>query len=131
MPDSLLSHSLLIAIGAILGANARYLVNLWAIHRFGPGFPSGTLIVNLTGSLALGFFLSLVTGRLALSPAWRLLLIVGFLGSYTTFSTFTMESLFLLQNRSAWYGIANVLGNNLLGLACALVGVYLARLAGG
>jgi len=116
-----------IAAGAVLGANARYLVAQWAAERLGAAFPFGTLIVNLTGSFVLGFLLSLTTERFAVSPAMRLFLAVGFLGSYTTFSSYTVESLGLLQNGAPASGLLNILGNNVAGLICALLGVYLAR----
>ncbi len=119
---------LLIAVGAALGANARYLVGMWAGSRFGADFPYGTLIVNVTGSLLLGFLLTLVTGRMRLSPDMRLLLAVGFVGSYTTFSSYTVESITLLRQGTLWLGLLNIFGNNLLGLICALLGAYLARL---
>lgn len=120
---------LLIAVGAALGANARYLVGTWAGARFGADFPYGTLLVNVAGSLALGFFSALVTGRLRLSPDARLLLAVGFLGSYTTFSSYTVESMTLLRQGAVWLGLMNILGNNVLGLICALLGAYLGQMA--
>lgn len=120
---------LLIAAGAALGANARYLVGTWAGARFGADFPYGTLLVNVTGSLALGFLSALVIGRLRLSPDARLLLAVGFLGSYTTFSSYTVESMVLLRQGALWAGLLNILGNNVLGLICALLGAYLGQMA--
>lgn len=120
---------LLIAVGAALGANARYLVGTWAGARFGADFPYGTLLVNVAGSLALGFFSALVSGRLRLSPDARLLLAVGFLGSYTTFSSYTVESMTLLRQGAVWLGLMNILGNNVLGLICALLGAYLGQMA--
>lgn len=120
---------LLIAVGAALGANARYLVGTWAGARFGADFPYGTLLVNVAGSLALGFLSALVTGRLRLSPDARLLLAVGFLGSYTTFSSYTVESMTLLRQGAVWLGLMNILGNNVLGLICALLGAYLGQMA--
>lgn len=122
-----MTRYLYIALGAALGANARYLVGLWAGARFGAGFPYGTFLVNVTGSLILGFLLALTTGRLALSGEMRLLLAVGFLGSYTTFSSYTVESLTLLRSGSLGSGLLNIFGNNLLGLAAALGGVLLAQ----
>lgn len=120
-----------VAIGAALGANARYLVGLWAADRFGAGFPYGTLIVNVTGSLFLGFVLTLATERLTLSPDTRLLLTVGFLGSYTTFSSYAVESASLFRDSGVWTGVVNMAGNNLIGLVCAVLGAVLARLIGG
>lgn len=123
-----LNRFLFVAIGAALGANARYLVGLWAANRFGANFPYGTLIVNVAGSFLLGFIITLATERLALSPESRLLLTVGFLGSFTTFSSYMVESLGLLRDRGVWLGLVNLAGNNLVGLICAVLGTYLARL---
>lgn len=124
------SRTIWIAAGAMLGANARYFIGLWAGTRFGAGFPYGTLIVNLTGSFLLGFLVATATGRLDIPGEVRLLLGVGFLGSYTTFSSFSVESLTLLENGNVWTGLLNIFGNNLAGLLCALLGVFLARAIG-
>jgi fluoride exporter len=126
-----MNRYLLIALGAALGANARYLVGVWAGQRLGAGFPYGTLMVNVTGSLVLGFLFATAAGGLAVSAELRLLLGVGFLGAYTTFSSFAVESLTLLQNGSAWKGMLNILANDLVGLLAALLGVFLARLLSG
>ena len=125
-----MNRFLFIAIGAALGANARYLIGLWAANRLGAAFPYGTLIVNITGSFLLGFVITLTTERLTIVPEARLLLAVGFLGSYTTFSSFTVESLGLLRDSGLWPGLINILANNMIGLICAALGVYLARLIG-
>jgi CrcB protein len=126
-----MNRFILIALGAVLGANARYLVGLWAGERFGAGFPYGTLIVNITGSFLLGFLVATATGRLNISQEVRLLLGVGFLGAFTTFSSFAVETLTLVQNGNLWKALLNVFTNNLVGLVSALLGLYLARLVGG
>ena len=125
-----MNRFLLIAAGAALGANARYLVGLWAADRFGASFPYGTLIANVTGCLVLGFLITLGTGRIGLPPEARLLLAVGFLGSYTTFSSFAVETFTLAQNGSLGRSLVNLFANNLIGLSAAWVGVILARLLG-
>lgn len=125
-----MNRFLFIAIGAAVGANARYLVGLWAANRFNAAFPYGTLIVNITGSFILGFLITLTTERLTISPEARLLLAVGFLGSFTTFSSFTVESMALLRESGFWTGLLNILANNLIGLLFAAIGIYLARLFG-
>lgn len=123
-----MSRFLFVALGAALGANARYAVGLWAANRFGAGFPYGTFIVNVSGSLLLGFLLTLATEQLTLAPETRLLLAVGFLGSYTTFSSYMVESVGLMRDGGLWPALLNIAGNNVVGLICALLGVYLARL---
>jgi CrcB protein len=119
---------LLIGLGAALGANARYWVALWAAGRWGATFPYGTLIVNVSGSMLLGAILALSAERFHMSAHGRALLIVGFLGAYTTFSTYAVESVLLLQGRALWSGVLNILGNNLLSLLAALAGLALVRL---
>jgi CrcB protein len=119
---------LLIGLGGFLGANVRYWLGLWAAQRWGTTFPYGTLLINVTGSLILGFFLTLATQRLLIHPNWRLLIATGFLGAYTTFSTFTYESVALLQNGAWQAGLVNILASVLFGLAGVLFGSTLARL---
>jgi CrcB protein len=125
-----LNRYLLISLGAILGANARYLVGLWSVERLGVGFPAGTLIVNVTGSLILGFLYAALDGRLPLPSDLRFFLGVGFLGAYTTFSSFSVETLALARAGDPGLALANLFANNFLGLAAALLGFYLARAIG-
>jgi fluoride exporter len=119
---------LIIAAGAALGANARYWVGLWAASRFGIGLPYGTLIANVSGCLLLGFLITLGSGRIGLSQEVRLLFAVGFLGSYTTFSSFAVETLSLTQTGTWRRGLINIMANNGLGLMAAWVGITLARI---
>jgi CrcB protein len=118
---------LLISAGAMLGANARYWIGDWAAQKWGAGFPIGTLIINLTGSLLLGFFMTLSTERLMLDPRWRLLFAVGFLGAYTTFSTYTYESFALILEGQWLPGALNLLGSTILGVIAVGLGVYLGK----
>jgi len=116
-----------VSLGAVIGANARYFLGLWAAERFGTAFPYGTLIINLTGSLILGFFLTLATQRALVDPRYRLLIAVGFCGSYTTFSTYTYESINLMLSGSWWLGLLNLLGSTALGLSAVGLGIFLGR----
>jgi fluoride exporter len=118
---------LLISVGAVLGANARYWLGDWAAQKWGATFPIGTMIINLTGSLLLGFFMTLATERLMLDPRWRLLFAVGFLGAYTTFSTYTYESFTLLLKGEWLPGLLNLFGSTLLGVIAVGIGVYLGK----
>jgi fluoride exporter len=122
-----MENYLIIGLGAFMGANARYLLGLWAAQKWGVGFPYGTLFINLSGSLVLGFFLAATTGRLAVDPRWRLFFAIGFLGAYTTFSTYTYESLQMLLNGNWPLGLLNVAGSNLLGLTAAAAGFWLGQ----
>lgn len=120
-----------IGLGGFLGANARYMLQAWAANHWGPDFPYGTLLVNAGGSLLIAFFLTLATGRLAVSPETRLFIAVGFLGGFTTFSSFSYET-FVLLDRGGWaVAVLNMASNLILGLAGVLLGVFLARLAQG
>lgn len=118
---------LLISTGAILGANLRYWVGGWAVDRFGSSFPYGNLIINLTGSFILGFFITLATDRLLLDPRWRVLVAIGFLGSYTTFSSYTFESLNLIMDNQWLPGLLNLFGSAFLGGLAVFLGILLAR----
>ena len=118
---------LLISTGAILGANLRYWVGGWAVDHFGTSFPYGNLIINLTGSFAIGLFVTLATDRLLLDPRWRVLVAIGFLGSYTTFSSYTFESMNLILDNQWLLGLLNLFGSAFLGGLAVLLGISLAR----
>lgn len=117
---------LAVSAGGTLGACGRYAVSQWAEIQWGGAFPWGALLINLTGSLVLACFLTLATERLAVSSAMRLFIATGFLGAFTTFSTFSYETVQLIQHghtvRAVAYLIASIVG----GLAAALAGVSLA-----
>ena len=115
-----------VGIGGLVGANARYGLDRLAADRFGTAFPYGTLIANLTGSLAIGVLLTLLVARVA-DPAWRLLLITGFLGGYTTFSAYTFQTVALVEDGRLGRAAVYVLGSNLIGLAACWGGVLLGR----
>lgn len=118
---------LVVGLGGFLGANARYLLGQWAAQRWGTAFPYGTFLINISGSFVLGLFGTLAL-RLAWNDNWRLLIAVGFVGAYTTFSTFEYETLQLLSEGSLARAAANVLGSVLLGFFAVYAGVVLARL---
>jgi CrcB protein len=116
-----------ISLGEILGVNARYLISNLVAKAAGSPFPYHTLLINLSGSAALGFFLSWSTSRATIDPSWRLLFTVGFCGTYTTFSTFAYESVALLQSGDLVRFAANVLGTNALCLLSVALGARLGR----
>ncbi len=117
---------LLVGLGGFGGANARYWLGSLFNRRFGTAFPFGTLFINVSGSFILGWFLGLTSHGLLTDPAFRWLIAVGFCGGYTTFSTFTYETLLLLQAGRFWRAVGfNLLGSYLSGLAAAAVGLWL------
>lgn len=118
---------LYISIGAILGANLRYLVGLWAAQRLGAGFPYGTLLVNIAGCLIIGFFYGLGESRITITPELRLFFAIGFLGAFTTFSTFGYETFSLVRSGELVMALIYFAGNNLAGLLAVLLGMALAR----
>lgn len=122
----MLTKVLLVGLGGFLGANARYWLGGWIISRTGPLFPWHTMVINVSGSFLLGLLLVL-SQRFPWSPGWSLAVAVGFLGSYTTFSTFEMESLNLLSEGSLGAGLANMFGSLAAGLIAAWLGVVLGR----
>jgi len=119
-----------VGLGGFLGTNARYALGTWIVQRAGLSFPWHTLLINVTGSLAIGAILVLLTERLVADPAWRLFLVVGFLGGYTTFSSYTFEGLELLREGQWLAALWYALGSNLLGLAATYLGMVLARAIG-
>ena len=116
-----------IALGAVVGASARYFISGYIARVFSSGFPYGTLIINLSGSLLLGFFLVWTTERVLVDARWRLLIAIGFCGSYTTFSSFAFET-FALVEQGQWLLVGlNVIASNLLCFVTVLAGAALAR----
>ncbi|MBI3946997.1 MAG: fluoride efflux transporter CrcB [Armatimonadetes bacterium] len=122
-----MTRVLCVALGGAAGAVARYLVGGWAAARWGTAFPIGTLLVNATGSLLLGLVAALTTDRFV-APQARLLLGVGFLGAYTTFSTLAYETLALLAGGSFVRAALNAVGSLIIGLLAAWVGSVIGRL---
>lgn len=116
-----------VGLGGFVGANARYILSRAVADRLGGAFPFGTLLVNLSGALLIGFVLVLITERLVADPLWRQLVVVGFLGGFTTFSTYTFEAVSLAEEGRWGPALLYVLGSNLLGLLLCLTGVALAR----
>ncbi len=118
---------LAISVAAIMGANLRYVLSRFANRELGSQFPYGTLGINVLGSFIVGFFVIWTTERVLLDPRWRLLVVVGFCGSFTTFSGYAFESMALFEQGRWALMLANVLGSNLLCLGGALAGIALAR----
>jgi CrcB protein len=117
----------LVLVGGGAGALARYVAASAIMTRFGGKFPLGTLVINVTGSFLIGFLMTLLTERFHMDPNWRLLLVVGFLGGYTTFSSFEWETFTAVRDGARWAGALNVASSVMLGYAAVWLGVLLAR----
>jgi CrcB protein len=117
----------LILLGGGIGSLARYLAGTAIMSRYGGRFPLGTLVINVTGSFLVGLIMTLLTEQFQPSPNWRPLLVIGFLGGYTTFSSFEWESYSAMRDGAFWIGFANVAGSVTLGYAAVWLGMLLAR----
>jgi len=127
MGGALWRDVVLISLGAAVGANLRYAVNRAALKFISASVPYGTLIVNVTGSFILGFFLAWTTERVLASAHWRALVAVGFCGAYTTYSSYGFETVVLIEQGHYGLASANFLANNVLALLAVMAGMALAR----
>lgn len=120
---------LAISIGAVLGALGRYYATVLWIENQGNEFPYGTLFVNLTGALLIGMAVSLVT-RLAIPVLIEKMVLVGFLGAFTTFSTYILDAVNLLGKRKILLGLLYWLGSPILGFVCVELGIWIGQQLG-
>lgn len=118
---------LLIAIGGAIGSVGRYLVSALVLRATTPSFPYGTFLVNVLGSLAFGVIAGLAHHRVPLSTDARAFLLVGVLGGFTTFSTFAFDGLVLLRDGQSGLALINLLGQVVLGVAAAWLGLRLSQ----
>ena len=124
-----LSSLLLVGGGGFLGAIARYALASLVGGRFGTRWPWATLVVNLTGCLAIGLFFALEEER-ALHGHWRHLIAIGFIGAYTTFSTYEYETLRLAEEGAYWPALAYLVASTVLGLVAVGIGIWVGRRVG-
>jgi CrcB protein len=118
---------LLVSVGGALGALGRYGVSRAMIRLIGQSFPYGTLAVNCVGSFLIGLLMQRLLGSDLVPSSLRLALIVGFLGAFTTFSTFSYETVNYFRNGSWYLGAANIAANMALGIGFVLAGMAIAR----
>ena len=119
---------LLIALGGALGAVARYWVGVTVTDRWGARFPYGTLVINLSACVIIGFSLTLLGKRAGFSAGWRYLVPVGFVGAYSTFSTYEWETLSLLRGGGFPVAALYAVGSLVLGLAAVWCGMIAAEM---
>jgi CrcB protein len=116
-----------IAVAGAAGALVRYGLGGWIANRYPGSFPIETLVINVSGSLVLGFLFVLLTERFLPHPALRISLTVGFLGAYTTFSTFSLETFRLIEDGAVGLAALNVVASIIAGLVAVYLGVVAGR----
>lgn len=116
-----------VGLGGFLGANARYLLGRAIIERYGAAFPWGTLAINLTGAFLIGVIAEWLLLRQDAPDSWRLFLVIGVLGGYTTFSSYALEIVALLRSDQLMRAMAYLLASNVLGIGLCFLGVSLVR----
>lgn len=116
-----------IGLGGALGAITRFSVVSLSVKLWGERFPYGTLMVNVVGSFLIGIFFSIIFDKVIASEFWRLLVVVGFLGAFTTFSSFSLETMSLIQNQQLVAALMNIFGNLTLCLVMVYLGISLGR----
>lgn len=122
-----MTQMLAIALGGGLGSLLRYLMSNWVYARLGRDFPYGTLAVNVLGSLLIGLLYVLLVERLSLGPLWRAALLIGVLGGFTTFSSFSLETLQLLEQGEWLRAALNVILSVSVCLIATGLGLMLGR----
>ena len=123
----MLKTLVLISLGGAFGAVMRYLASTSVYAITGRGFPYGTLFVNVAGSLLIGVLAIVMLERMSIGPEWRAAVLVGILGSFTTFSTFSLETLYLIEQGEMMRAMSNIALSVLLCLAAVWLGVFLGR----
>jgi CrcB protein len=119
---------LLILLGGSVGSLSRYLIGSALVTRYGTRLPIiGTMTINVTGSFLIGLLMTLITERFGTNQNLRPLLVIGFLGGYTTFSSFEWETYSVIRDGGFWLGIFNIVGSVTLGYAAVWLGAMLAR----
>ena len=123
----MIKNYLIIGTGGFIGAMTRYGLGTWIGEKWGRIFPLGTFIINVTGSFLIGLLMTLLTVRFTANPLWRLLLVIGFLGAYTTFSTFEYETGKLVKDSELLFASLNIILSVFFGFVALKMGEMLAN----
>ena len=124
----MVTRFLAVALGGAVGCMLRDATTLGATRVLGSGFPYGTLFANLIGCLLAGLVFGIAAKHAGILPVFRILVLTGFLGGYTTFSSFMAETVTLFQDGSWALAVGSFLGNNIAGGVLAVTGIYIGRL---
>ena len=119
---------LLIGLAGLVGTVGRYALSGVIARRFGETFPAGTLVVNIIGCFLAGLLFYLLQERDLVSPTMRTVVMIGFLGGFTTFSSFGLQTFTLLRDGEFWFATLNIIGSNFLGLLMVWAGYTLGKL---
>jgi fluoride exporter len=119
-----LDRYFVVMLGAAVGGLARYVAGTAIMEKYGGAFPLGTVVINITGSFLIGVLMTLLTERWQAHPNWRLFLVVGVLGGYTTFSSFEYETLQAMRRGGPGIALLNVVGSVVLGYAAVWLGAW-------
>lgn len=117
----------MVGIGGFIGAIARFVLGSYIGNRFGTRFPYGTFVINITGTFLLGIVMTVLVQKTDESPNWHYLVPIGFIGAYTTFSTFEYETLRTVQDGQMLMGFANVALSVIAGFGAVWAGVVVGR----
>ncbi len=118
---------LLVGFAGLVGTLARFWFSGWADQKWGSAFPVGTLMVNLVGCVLVGFLFNTLQERYLVDPVIRTAILVGFLGGFTTFSSYGLQTFNLLRDGEMFYAAMNIIVSNVAGLACVWAGYSLSR----
>ena len=119
---------LLIGLAGLVGTVGRYALSGFIARRFGETFPTGTLVVNIVGCFLAGLLFYFLQERNLVSPTARSVVMIGFLGGFTTFSSFGLQTFTLLRDGEFWFATLNIVGSNFLGLLMVWVGYTVGKL---
>lgn len=122
-----MQKAILVGLAGLVGTLGRYALSGFIARRFGETFPTGTLVVNIAGCFLAGFLFYLLQERFLVNETMRAVVMIGFLGGFTTFSSFGLQTFTLLKDGELWFAAVNVVGSNLLGLLMVWAGYSVAR----